>query len=78
MYIFLIIWFLFLFVYIVFNIYGIYRVMAMRIKGDIVPLAILVYLIAIFLVIAVAIILISSLDWGEKIKLFGLLGGNHG
>ena len=73
MYIFLIIWFLFLFVYIVFNMYGIYRVMAMRIKGDIVPLAILVYLIAIFLVIAISVILISSLDWGEKIKLFGYL-----
>lgn len=78
MYIFLIIWFLFLFAYIVFNIYGIYRVMAMRIKGDIVPMAILIYLVAIFLVIAVSIILISSLDWGEKIKLFGLLGSNNG
>ena len=53
--------------------YGIYRVMAMRIKGDIVPLALLVYLIAIFLVIAISVILISSLDWGEKIKLFGYL-----
>ncbi len=52
--------------------------MAMRIKGDIVPLAILVYLIAIFLIIAVAVILISSLDWGEKIKLLGLVGSNNG
>ena len=67
MYLFLIIWFLFLFVYIIFNIYGIYRTMAMRIKGDIVPLAILVYLIVMFLIIAVSIILISGLDWGKNI-----------
>jgi len=69
MYIFLIIWFLFVFAYMIFNIYGIYRVMAMRIKGDVVPLAILIYLIAIFLVIAGSIVLISSLDW--QIKIFG-------
>lgn len=68
MYIFLIIWFLFLFIYIIFNVYGLYRVMSMRIKGDIIPLAILIYLIAIFLVISVSIILISNLDWGKNIK----------
>ncbi len=68
MYIFLIIWFLFVFVYIVFNIYGLYRIMAMRIKGDIVSLAILIYLIAIFVIIAVSIILISHLDWGKNFQ----------
>ena len=78
MYIFLVIWFIFLFAYIVFNIYGIYRVMAMRIKGDAVPLAILIYFIAIFLIIAISIILISSLNWNSSIKLFSFLDNYYG
>ncbi len=68
MYIFLIIWFLFIFAYMIFNIYGISRVMAMRIKGDKVGFAVLIYLIVMFLIIAVSIIIISNLDWGKNIK----------
>lgn len=68
MYLLLIIWFLFIFAYMIFNIYGISRVMAMRIKGDKVSLAVLVYLVLIFLIIAVSIIIISNLDWGKNIK----------
>ncbi len=68
MYIFLIIWFLFIFAYMIFNIYGIYRVMAMRIKGDSVAFAVLIYLIVMFVIIAVSIIIIANLDWGKNLK----------
>jgi len=72
MYIFLVIWFLFIFAYVIFNVYGLYRVMAMRIKGDVIPLAILIYLIVIMVIIAIALVFIGSLDWGKNLKeLFG-------
>ena len=72
MYIFLVIWFLFIFAYVIFNVYGLYRVMAMRIKGDVIPLAVLVYLIVILAIIAVTLVFIGSLDWGKSLKeLFG-------
>ena len=71
MYIALIIWFLFLFVYIAFNVYGIIRVTQMRIRGDFTAAGILAYLIAIFLVIFISLILIGRLDWGANIRLFG-------
>lgn len=68
MYIFLILWFLFVIIYLIFNVYGVTRVLAMRIKGDVIPLAILIYLIAIFFVIGVSIVLISNLDWGRNLR----------
>lgn len=68
MYIFLIIWLLFLFIYIIFNVYGLYRVMAMRIKGDVVGLAVLIYLIAMSIIIIVSLTWISTLDWGKNLK----------
>lgn len=68
MYIFLILWFIFIFAYMIFNIYGVMRVLAMRLKGDVTPLAVLVYLIAIFVVIAISIMLISHLDWGRNLR----------
>jgi len=68
MYILLIIWILFVIAYLGFNLYGLTRVQAMRIKGDIVPLAILVYLIVIFVIIAVSILLILNLDWGKNLR----------
>lgn len=68
MYLLLIIWFLFIFAYMIFNIYGISRVMAMRIKDDKVGLAVLVYFVLMFLIIAISIIIISNLDWGKNIK----------
>jgi len=68
MYIFLIIWLLFVFAYVIFNVYGIYRIMAMRIKGDSVIFAVLVYLIVMFVIIAISIIIIANLDWGKNLK----------
>lgn len=73
MYIFLIIWFIFLFAYFVFNVYGISRVMAMRIKNDVVPLAVMIYLLVIFIIIAFAIYLISTFSWGGSIRLFTIM-----
>jgi hypothetical protein len=42
--------------------------MAMRIKGDRVAFAVLIYLMAMFLIIAVSIIIIAHLDWGKNLK----------
>ena len=70
MYILLIIWFLFVGAYFIFNIYGISRILAMRIKGDFTSKAILIYLIVIFIIIAVSLVIISQLSWGAPIKLF--------
>lgn len=67
MYIFLIIWFLFLFVYIIFNVYGLYRVMAMRIKGDATPFVVLLYVISMFIIIAISVFAISRLDWDRSL-----------
>ncbi len=67
MYIFVILWFLFIFVYVIFNAYGIFRVIKMRIKGDIIPLAVLIYIIIIAVIIFTTIILIGTLDWGKNL-----------
>ena len=67
MYLFLIFWLLFLLIYSAFNIYGIYRVIKMRIKGDKIPLAILVYLIFIGAVIFITFTITSQLDWGKNL-----------
>lgn len=70
MYIFLIIWLIFLFIYIAFNAYGLYRVVAMRIKGDKVGVVVLVYLIVMFLIIFTSLFIISRLDWGKSLTDF--------
>ena len=68
MYILLIIWFIFLFVYIIFNVYGLYRVISMRIKGDITLLATLIYVIAMAVIIFISISIMGTLDWGTDIS----------
>lgn len=68
MYILLIIWLIFLFAYIIFNVYGIYRVLAMRIKGDIIPLAVIVYTLVMFAVIIISLIFIYQLNWTRDLK----------
>lgn len=40
----------------------------MRIKGDRVGFAVLIYLVVMFLIIAISIIIISKLSWGKSIK----------
>jgi hypothetical protein len=70
MYIALIVWFIFLFAYIAFNIYGVIRVNQMRIKGDVTHAAILVYLLIMFIIIAVTLLFVSHLDWGIVPKIF--------
>ncbi|MEK7142721.1 MAG: hypothetical protein AAB785_00755 [Patescibacteria group bacterium] len=67
MYIFLIIWFLFLFAYIIFNVYGLYRVMAMRIKGDVIPLAVLIYSVAIIVIIIVSLGFFMTFEWSKSL-----------
>lgn len=68
MYIFLILWFLFLFVYIIFNVYGLYRVSAMRMKGDATGRAILLYIIVMLAVIVISIFFMSTLNWGKSLS----------
>jgi len=70
MYIFLLIWLIFLFAYIAFNAYGLYRVVAMRIKGDKVGIVVLVYVIIMFLIIFASLFIISRLDWGKRLTDF--------
>jgi hypothetical protein len=53
----------FLFVYLAFNVYGIFRVYTMRIKGDATSRAIIIYAIAIFAVIFSSISYLLVLDW---------------
>jgi len=65
----LIIWFLFLFVYIVYNIYGLLRMMQMRIKGDATRLMIAIYLILTSIIIATSILLIGQLNWQTNFDL---------
>lgn len=66
MYIFVIIWILFVFVYILFNTYGVFRVLKMRIKGDIIPVAVIVYVLIITIIILSTLIFIGTLDWGKS------------
>jgi hypothetical protein len=63
MVIFLLIWLLFLILFIAINIYGIYRILSMRIRGDIVPIMTIGYLIVVVIIIGVSIAFIASLDW---------------
>ncbi|MGA2666824.1 MAG: hypothetical protein ABSE91_01880 [Patescibacteria group bacterium] len=63
MYIALIIWLIFLFAYVAFNIYGVFKVYQMHIKGDLTRVAILIYLLIIFIIIAVSLAFISRLNW---------------
>jgi len=63
----LIFYLLFLFVYFAFNVYGIFRVSTMRVKGDMTGKAILFYVVAIAAVIFFSLILISSLNWPTNI-----------
>lgn len=67
MYIFVIIWILFIFVYILLNAYGVFRVIKMRIKGDIIPAVAIVYILIITIVIMLALIFIGMLDWGKSL-----------
>lgn len=66
MYIFLIIWLLFLFAYIIFNVYGLLRIITMRFKGDAVGLIVLIYIIIMFIIISISILTISRLDWSKN------------
>lgn len=59
----LILYFLFLIIYLAFNIYGILRIWAMRIKGDRTELMIIIYLFIISTIILISLLLILGLDW---------------
>ncbi len=67
MIIFLLCWTLFLILFIAVNIYGIFRIMAMRIKGDMIPVMTVGYLILVVIIIGVSLAFIASLDWPTSI-----------
>ena len=75
MFIFLILYFIFLFAYIIFNVYSILRVWSLRLKGDKTQLVILTYLVIMAGLIVVSILLISSLKWDESLTKLFHLGG---
>ncbi len=59
----LIIYLLFLFAYLAFNAYCIFRVSAMRIKGDATGISILIYVVVMATIIFTSLMFINSLDW---------------
>jgi hypothetical protein len=59
----LILYLLFLFVYLAFNVYAIFRVSSMRVRGDLTGKAILIYVLAMAVIIFVSLTLISFLSW---------------
>lgn len=63
MYILIILWLLFVLAFLSYNVYGIIRILAMRIKGDFIPLVILVYLILVFVIIFGTVLIMSRLNW---------------
>jgi len=67
MYIFLILWLVFLFAYLIFNVYGLIHVMAKRFRGDAVGLVMLIYIVAMLVIIFGSISIISNLDWGRPL-----------
>ncbi len=70
MYIFVILWILFIFVYVLFNAYGVFRIMKTRVKGDIIPQAVIVYVLMITTIIIISLIFIGTLDWGKSLQDF--------
>ncbi len=59
----LIFYLLFLFVYFAFNVYAIFRVLTMRLKGDATGRAIVIYAVAMAVIIFFSFVFIFSLDW---------------
>ncbi len=70
----LILYLIFIFIYVAFNIYGILRIWAMRIKGDRTAAIILFYLFAIGVIFFFSFIFIISLDWSTRFNLPGIGG----
>jgi len=62
-------YFIFLVVYIIFNVYAILRVKSIRIEGDRTSVAISVYVSTIVVVILVSLLLMSGLDWSNNFNL---------
>jgi hypothetical protein len=59
----LILYLLFLFVYLAFNVYAIFRVSSMRVKGDATGRAIFIYVLAMAVILFVSLALVSTLSW---------------
>ena len=62
----LVIYFIFLFLYVAFNIYAILRILSMRIKGDKTKEVAVIYMAIISFLILISLIMISGLDWSIK------------
>jgi len=54
---------LFLFVYIIFNVYAIIRVWAMRLPGDRTHIVLIFYMVVLTFVISLSLFIISTLNW---------------
>lgn len=62
-------YFIFLVVYIIFNIYAILRVKSIRIEGDHTATAIAVYITVIGAIILISLLFMSGLDWSNNLNL---------
>lgn len=62
-------YFIFLAIYIIFNIYAILRVKSIRIEGDQTSVAIAVYITIISAIILISLLLMSGLNWSNSFNL---------
>jgi len=70
----LVLYFIFLLVYIAFNVYGIFRIWSLRIKGDQTIRIIILYLFVISVIILVSLIAIGTLNWSSNFTFLGIGG----
>ncbi len=65
----LIIYFIFLFCYIIFNVYAILRVRSMRLEGDKTNTFLAIYSIVLVIIILISLITILGLNWSTNLNL---------
>jgi len=71
----LIIYFLFLLAYVIFNAYAVIRVWSLKLPHDMTPLTVLIYLIVMAVIVTFSLVFISNLNWQSS---FGSLLGIGG
>jgi|GEM_PF-825173 len=70
----LVLYFVFLIIYIAFNVYGIFRIWSMRINGDQTIRIIILYLFSIGIIIFISLIAIGTLNWSSNFSFLGIGG----
>jgi len=66
----LILYFIFLVAYLIFNIYAMFRVWSIRNRGDGSRAAILIYMAIVGMIIFISLIMLTGLNWPNNFKFF--------